>query len=120
LRAEHSEVNNPRDIVWTDSILIELNQRKKYKLQLASLLSGYHRNLDQPVLLWPHELGHTQQLCHISQIASTPDLVTSKDISTYWWSVDLAIFDWPCDWWQHVRAIDLLVLLVLSRLLIYL
>jgi hypothetical protein len=39
LRAGHSEVFTSRHVVWTDSIPIEPNQRKKYKL--ASLLSGF-------------------------------------------------------------------------------
>ena len=38
LRSEHSGVFTSRHVVWTDSIPIEPNQRKKYKL--ASLLSG--------------------------------------------------------------------------------
>ena len=38
LRAGHSEVFTSRHVVWTDSIPIEPNQRKTYKL--ASLLSG--------------------------------------------------------------------------------
>ena len=41
LRSEHSEVSISRHVVWTDSILIEANQRKKYKL--ASLLSDICR-----------------------------------------------------------------------------
>ena len=38
LRAGHSEVITGRHVVWTVFVLIEQNQRKKYKL--ASLLSG--------------------------------------------------------------------------------
>jgi len=42
LRAGYSEVLTGKHVVWTDSILIEPNQRKKYKL--ASLLSGHIRS----------------------------------------------------------------------------
>ena len=38
-RTEHQQVYNPRDIIWNDSVLIEPNQRKKFKL--ASFIYAY-------------------------------------------------------------------------------
>ena len=43
---EHSEVSTEVRIDWADSVLIKLNQWKKYKLAL--LLSGRHRSSQHP------------------------------------------------------------------------
>ena len=42
---EHSEVDTDVRIDWPDSVLIKLNQRKKYKLAL--LLSGNRKSLSE-------------------------------------------------------------------------